>query len=510
MSRKHTLIQIKDAIKGKVFASEENPFDCSLHKNRKIELFCFDHAEPCCLTCMTVHHRKCDKVTTLEEAAENFREDPTFVSFTKRMNELTSELRNERTCHDKAEKNFALQISQVKDQAQTKKREMIKHIKMLYTKFEDEIKMIEKQHDAEDNSGTLTQKIVQLELFVKTLDTLRSTSSDLSVFLEFHKMKGKQKDFEEFLDQYKSRKKQESVEFICHENVRKFKSVVSSFGKVRVVDSLAQAQALRSATIDYTSCTLKQVVTIVEEGVRFTDAVCVRSGTILAVDDIKRAIWAYDDTGTLLTKSDLPSNPWALAVVDSNKVVVTLRDQKTLQFFTFHEDSKTFRKGNTIQLIETPWAIECASNNLFVTFSQKVKKITLDGRIINELVIPESSFSLYGISIFNDNTIVSDDGYIATYSIHFIMLDSTPLVKFQRKYSKLDRPLGVTNDREGNVYVAGWGSNSVIQLSRTGDLLREILPSSAGFKQLMGINFTHDGSKFILTHQNKITLFELQ
>jgi hypothetical protein len=46
---------------------------CEFHSNRKFEAFCHDHQQPCCLMCATIAHRKCDKVTSLEECAKSVK-----------------------------------------------------------------------------------------------------------------------------------------------------------------------------------------------------------------------------------------------------------------------------------------------------------------------------------------------------------------------------------------------------------------------------------------------------
>lgn len=46
---------------------------CTEHKSKDLELFCADHNLPCCATCVSVNHRKCENVLTIEDAAKKFR-----------------------------------------------------------------------------------------------------------------------------------------------------------------------------------------------------------------------------------------------------------------------------------------------------------------------------------------------------------------------------------------------------------------------------------------------------
>lgn len=60
------------------FSSEDltaNAFknSCADHKNKSLELYCEDHEEPCCSMCVSIQHRKCDKVLSIVDAAKGFR-----------------------------------------------------------------------------------------------------------------------------------------------------------------------------------------------------------------------------------------------------------------------------------------------------------------------------------------------------------------------------------------------------------------------------------------------------
>ncbi|XP_056004089.1 tripartite motif-containing protein 45-like [Ostrea edulis] len=47
---------------------------CSTHQDRKLELFCNDHEEPCCAMCVSTEHRKCESVDAIKKTAETLRE----------------------------------------------------------------------------------------------------------------------------------------------------------------------------------------------------------------------------------------------------------------------------------------------------------------------------------------------------------------------------------------------------------------------------------------------------
>ncbi|CAC5391470.1 unnamed protein product [Mytilus coruscus] len=40
---------------------------CPIHKSKILEAFCFDHQKLCCVLCLTLQHRKCEKVHAIDE-----------------------------------------------------------------------------------------------------------------------------------------------------------------------------------------------------------------------------------------------------------------------------------------------------------------------------------------------------------------------------------------------------------------------------------------------------------
>ncbi|XP_071149339.1 E3 ubiquitin-protein ligase TRIM45-like [Mytilus edulis] len=86
LSSNHEIVPISDISRGGyVLKAFKNM--CAEHKNKELELFCVDHEFPCCSICVSVKHRKCENVLTIEEAAKNFR---ALNSVSKTQNEISS------------------------------------------------------------------------------------------------------------------------------------------------------------------------------------------------------------------------------------------------------------------------------------------------------------------------------------------------------------------------------------------------------------------------------------
>lgn len=46
---------------------------CEIHRDETLKLYCVDHKVPCCCVCVSIKHRKCDEVTSLEDAAKGIK-----------------------------------------------------------------------------------------------------------------------------------------------------------------------------------------------------------------------------------------------------------------------------------------------------------------------------------------------------------------------------------------------------------------------------------------------------
>ncbi|KAK3103981.1 hypothetical protein FSP39_023405 [Pinctada imbricata] len=56
---------------------------CEKHQQKILEAYCSDHGVACCISCVTIEHRKCDNVGTIESVAKEVRESKKLVDLEK-------------------------------------------------------------------------------------------------------------------------------------------------------------------------------------------------------------------------------------------------------------------------------------------------------------------------------------------------------------------------------------------------------------------------------------------
>ena len=505
----HEIIELGGELPDDPLIMVDHMPDCSTHKNRKLELFCFDHEDPCCLTCMTVNHRKCEKVMTLDEAAENFRESSELSDLSSRLNEMVSEYSKSISDHESIKAEVSSDLRDMRTQLNNTKDTMIKHIENLHQKLDEELQVIEKQKDIENPLAELEQRRAQLQHSVRTLNTLRKKSSNVSLFLEFYKLKGKEVNNRRFICRHTATCETEKINIIADVKTQVFSSLIPSLGKIKKTMKSSHKQKP-----NLLSCVPQKMMTLRRTDSKFADAVLLKSGVIIAVDDLQNKIWAYSSKGVALSSAGLFGKPWAVTVVNENDVVCSLPSTRAIHYVSFacNTENKRFHNEKTIITTDAPYGLDSIGDKLVVSFKEKnIRIMELDGTVIHKIntgIIEQFSQcdNLYGISYFNGNLFVTDHNLSRVFSLG---LGSREGMDFRLKYSTLRFPLGVTVDNDGNLYIAGFGSNNVIQVAPDGTSVREILTIKNGIKSPEGINFSKHDLKFVMTHGDTISVFEM-
>ena len=73
----------------------------------------------------------------------------------------------------------------------------------------------------------------------------------------------------------------------------------------------------------------------------------------------------------------------------------------------------------------------------------------------------------------------------------------------------MQKPIGVTRDPSGNIYVACFGSHNVLQFNKNGNFIREIIHTDPAVQSPYGIRVKRlgDDIKLILTTKGKVLVY---
>ncbi|CAG2216815.1 TRIM2_3 [Mytilus edulis] len=202
-----------------------------------------------------------------------------------------------------------------------------------------------------------------------------------------------------------------------------------------------------------------------------------------------------NDTGTQLKKVSLKQEPLDISVYDKTRLIVALGNDgiQSLNIVSLRPLGKVINLGGKCT------AVTHDHEKVIVAVDDKLKLITIDGKLIRHIDHPGLVWSLSAVingKIYYSD--FSDDDDV----LHCITLDGTNIFSYQ--HPQLIGPTGVAVDTHGNVYVAGLSSHNVHQLSGDGTLLSIILTKTGdGIKYPRGMAYNREKRELLLINQDR-------
>lgn len=206
---------------------------CKQHTSRRLEVYCFDHEEPCCLMCATVSHRKCQKVNSLEDCAQNCNADvPNICS---KIEDIQKACDTEITRVTSDMKSLEKESTDIEHSIKTMAEQIINVVRDKEQILLENLQKIEKEQsrllqNVLDEFLSVKKKIEHEVQILKKSDRLHK----ISLFLELKRI-GKAVS-EAYTDVNKLQKEYQTSNLEVHidETVQKFHSSFDTFGEIKV------------------------------------------------------------------------------------------------------------------------------------------------------------------------------------------------------------------------------------------------------------------------------------
>lgn len=146
---------------------------CKEHSNKKLELFCKDHGTLCCLKCMTMSHRQCDRIVTLDEAAVGIKSATICSDILENLQKSSTQLRHTITNGQQSIGLFKQQRKSAIETVDETKAKMEKHLVLLQENFKRDFSIF-----CRENIKAMDEKLKMLkkqELLVnKSLENFKN------------------------------------------------------------------------------------------------------------------------------------------------------------------------------------------------------------------------------------------------------------------------------------------------------------------------------------------------
>lgn len=475
---------------------------CKQHTSRRLEVYCFDHEEPCCLMCATISHRKCEQVNSLEDCAQNCNAN--IPNICSEMEDIQKACDTEITRVTGDMKSLEKESTNIEQRVKTMADEIITAVR------DKEQILLDNLKKAGEEQSLLLQNVVDEFLEVKKkiehdVQILKNSQDlhKIALFLELKRIGKTVSEAQVGVIKLQKEYKTSTLDVHIDETVNKFHSSFDTFGKIKIKGQ---------NEVNYQSGQLVLEKSITVKGSsRLTDVDVIDGRYIVTTCDRTKLVYILDENGIQLSSLNLNGTPWGIAALQNATFCVTMQNPGLIGFFKIHENHLISREKE-LKISQNAWGICVYENIIVVSMENKLNGQVFrfydqEGNYCEEYTISPGS-SQYGGVIAT-----SKKSLLFTHHLgHFLFSVDMNVSKTASTVYKGDNmkyPIGVTRDPNGNVYVACFESNNVLQFDENGKFIREIIKADPAVKNPFGIRVKGFGDdvKLILTTQEKLLVY---
>ena len=236
---------------------------------------------------------------------------------------------------------------------------------------------------------------------------------------------------------------------------------------------------------------------------------------LIACDWNNHKIKLLDRSLSVVDSIDLTGRPWDVAAVDNNSVIVTMPDEKQLQFIQVLPSRK---RGRTIDVDEKCWGVAVAADKIFIScyrYNDKVGDIrvyVLEGRDLGKrLGINPDGSNMFRCPQYVAVSRSGDKIFVSDWDTNTVScLTSGDNLVYQYRDKELEWPYGLLVDDNDNVIVCGWDSNTVQVITSAGEKHKTLLSKKDGIYRPRCVGFRpSDGTLVVGCRWRKTLVFRM-
>ncbi|XP_060596092.1 uncharacterized protein LOC132750165 [Ruditapes philippinarum] len=525
---------------------------CSIHQDELVKFYCQACKKFACTECKIQDHGNCSMISHLPALVPGIENSQEIKELNESLDELIKDLENTEEQVNINKKEIASQETKILDKVMKKKKEILsafeKHQKEIIQDFEKKIeetlkrlkqekkekieKLRENQRKLEkllnDEENEIKKKIETIkkndEKILKTIteetSKMKTKLNTISTELVHHQGTDQRcqlfiamKKGQEITDQLKpdanKQCKNNSIHFYKVECTASEQNItdIQHCDKFFTFQEIHKSEVPRTASY-YTDIKVKH---------SFDSSLCLLSENCLLIchyDSPKLVIFKDLSVSTTSYDTiDLPSNPWAAAKVDNNKVAVTFPRLEIIKLITFSK-SLTVTNTEDIKVGRGCCGVAYSNNKLIVSYTTSpatVKILDMSGKVLKIFDKDQHGKNLfadpYFLTISADNTVI----YVSDYKKSCVIgLTFDGKVKAIYNDDQLNEPYQLTVDRSGAVFVCGLWSNNIHQLSPDLTKVKILLDKEQEICRPTGVAYCQNTNRLYVSQiANNIKVFDI-
>ncbi|KAJ8317528.1 hypothetical protein KUTeg_005432 [Tegillarca granosa] len=473
---------------------------CTQHEGKKMKLYCMDHQQACCAICVTVHHRKCEHVKTLNDAAKGMKESPEITVLSESLKTMIDKLSSVLEGRKINLQELEREKRQYLDKITRMRQDINKHLDLLEERVNQELGGRYKEASIliGNDIAEIESSLKVMSNYQNVLDTGLKNVSDIHMFLEMHKIKQQHSERSELLKKRLEEMNHHEIEIQFEDS---WVNLITNLTKVATVTISSKPLDVKSGIFggkgktNLHNCTSRMIHNF-STGQYLTDGIFLPNDKVLLVDNNGRKVIFCTLEGQVHKEMSLSGHPWGIVQIDDREAAVVLEGTQNIQFI----DIVNCKLSKLITVNKTLYhAIGYNGTNLIVGGTDG--NIYMIDRTANIIKTVTSGYKADYITCTTDRIYLTSDNKL-------VCLDMNGLQMFSYTNDNFSGGGGISVDKEGNIYCCGYWSQNIHQLTPDGQFIKLIVTD---ILRPLGIAFDKTGERFLVTHHpNKVTVYELQ
>ncbi|XP_071146788.1 E3 ubiquitin-protein ligase Trim36-like [Mytilus edulis] len=491
ISAKHPLVLLKEFSTTNEKSNISTILSCEEHAEEIIKIYCVQHSKPLCTLCATLAHRKCDEVISIENAASGIKDSKQTAQFVENLKQkrevLKALIKNRKELLAKC-KNDA---SEMQDKVKCIRQDLFKQISEKEDKINAEISKSKKQIElaVSNDAAKLESLESTIVNWISLTETCLKHGSDQQCLFEINKISGNKATFDKDFSQNISKIQDMTINFTDDKDFVQFRDKINSLGHISISESKldsAYHQSEVNQSLNYPTEYVKLLRTI-QLQCRFghTSGIFFETELLFVVYNDSKVV-KFNQNGSTLCTLALPKQTYDISPTDKQRAVVSTGEQ-----FVFIIDMKKMNLLQTLTIDSVIYGIAYTDGTLIGVNDTCITWINASSgaRIKTKTTSGESWFVWAG----------STNDYICGNGRNEIIIAKPRNKTMVYNNKTLALPRGISKDCDENIYICGYNSKNIHQLSKDGKLIRTFDAKAIGLEEPWIIRFKNNSKMFFVT-----------
>ena len=356
-------------------------------------------------------------------------------------------------------------------------------------------KMKEKVTSSKKNTViTLSDEVTELSSIKCTvdnwkviLDTCVQHGSEQQCLVEMDRITRKNFDLDKEMKEAILQPRNPLVTFETNKFLCEFQANVESFGDL-TLDSYLNTNGILGK-VNFVSGSIKILKTIEidinKAGTRRINGIFVLNVLILT-DSINRQVIKYNENYVYMSSLSLPKQVADITSMGQDVVAVASLSSDDIYLINI----KTMTLTKTIKVSTTLHGLQYVEGEFIAVNNGTLTWLSAEGLQLRE---SKNHTNPWFVRSLDKKSHICGDG------IHAISHTKDERKQFTYSSPTLSNPRGIDVDVEGNVYIVGYGSNNIHQITSEGKHIRTISTTNFGISSPWALRFKPKSAVFLLT-----------